>query len=72
MTPVPRNAFPPEELSGVRCSHCGEVVTAAAQRGSGALVELYCTRCGRSDVYHEKCLLPLSRLLKARESGGAE
>lgn len=56
-------AFECAALMGTRCSSCGEVIRVAANAGASDLVELQCNRCGANDVYHVKCLRPLSALL---------
>jgi predicted RNA-binding Zn-ribbon protein involved in translation (DUF1610 family) len=51
------------EPLATRCSGCGEVVRPLKSAGAGALVELSCSRCGSSDIYHVNSLRPLSLLM---------
>lgn len=46
-----------------RCSGCGEVVRPLKNAGASALIELSCSRCGSSDIYHVNSLRPLSVLI---------
>jgi len=54
--------LPAEEPMAVSCSGCGAIIEAAT--AGGALVELRCVHCGRSDVYHVNSLAPLAGLLQ--------
>jgi predicted RNA-binding Zn-ribbon protein involved in translation (DUF1610 family) len=51
------------EPLATRCSGCGEVVRPLKNVGTGALIELSCSRCGSSDIYHVNSLRPLSLLI---------
>jgi hypothetical protein len=53
------------EPLATRCSGCGEVVRHARNGGAGALIELSCSRCGSSDIYHVNSLRPLSLLIRS-------
>lgn len=43
------------------CSRCEMLLPVAPPAPSTTLLELYCSRCGTSDVYHVNTLRPLTR-----------
>jgi predicted RNA-binding Zn-ribbon protein involved in translation (DUF1610 family) len=57
------HALQAAEPLATRCSGCGEVVRPLKNAGAGALIELSCSRCGSSDIYHVNSLRPLSLLI---------
>ena len=67
MTAALARVVPPENPKGVCCSTCGEIIHASPDMRAGALLELSCTRCGTSDIYHSNSLVAVELL---RRSGG--
>jgi hypothetical protein len=64
MTSASSGVASAEDSRGVLCSSCGVIILASTDHRSGALVELSCSRCEASDIYHSNSLRPLSSLLK--------
>jgi DNA-directed RNA polymerase subunit RPC12/RpoP len=50
---------PEHAAKGVACSKCGHIIPVKSSDSAAALLELQCTRCGTSDVYHNNALRSL-------------